>query len=124
MVFVTGQALVDLGAAQVRKAAAHVIDARASDQEADYVMHANPGTFNDGFCLTDAGEVDQVAIGSCRHESQLTLFRVLSAKGMVVKGSVDAKGKPEGGRFRGSVVRKGASGSGSNDPRIGAIAAA
>ena len=71
MIFVIGQTLVHLGARQVWKAPADVLDARSIDDQTDYVMNADAGSFNDRFPLTDAWKIDQVTVGSSSHELQL-----------------------------------------------------
>jgi len=71
MIFVIGQTLVHLGAGQVWKAPADVLDARSIDDQTDYVMNADTGSFNDRFPLTDAWKIDQVTVGGSSHELQL-----------------------------------------------------
>jgi len=71
MIFLISQTLVHLGASQVWKAPADVVDARSIDDQNDYVMNADTGSFNDRFPLTDAWKIDQVTVGGSSHELQL-----------------------------------------------------
>ena len=78
MIFVISETFVDLRFREVGKIAQRILDLCSVDEQADYIMRADPRALDSDLAIANVRQIHQITIRSCFHDLKLSLNRALT----------------------------------------------